>query len=160
MGRGFTREDERSGSLVALLSDALWRERFGRDPAVVGRPVTIQGASRIVIGILPPDLVLPVSLVSSVPADVVLPGTFDRAAARHQRGGHYLTGVARLEPGARSRPRPLRWTRSSVGSHGSIRISTTRDTSASRSSHCARACSGTAVPWSRCLPAPSRSCCC
>jgi putative ABC transport system permease protein len=40
-----------------------------------------------------------VNLVSSAPAAVILPLELDPAAPRHQRGGHYLAGVARLRPG-------------------------------------------------------------
>ena len=99
LGRGFTPEEGRRGSTAVILSDGLWRERFGADPRIVGRTVTIQGAPRSVVGVLPADLLLPVDLVSSSPARVVLPQPFDPGAPRHQRGGHFLMGIARLRPG-------------------------------------------------------------
>jgi putative ABC transport system permease protein len=99
LGRAFTPEDGRPGTTAVILSDSLWRERFGADPRIVGAAVTIQGAPRTVVGVLPPDLLMPVDLVSSSPARLVLPAVFDRAAPRHQRGGHFLTGIARLHPG-------------------------------------------------------------
>ncbi|HJR58044.1 MAG TPA: ABC transporter permease [Vicinamibacterales bacterium] len=100
LGRGFIPDDERSGSAAVILSDELWRERFGGSPAIIGRGVNIQGTARTVVGVLPPGFVMPVNLVASEAAAVMLPATFDRAASRHQRGGHYLTGIGRLEPGA------------------------------------------------------------
>ena len=99
LGRGFTADEGHSESSAVILSDAVWRERFGADPAIVGRSVNVQGRARTVIGILPADLVLPVNLVSSAPAGVILPAVFDTAAPRNQRGGHYMTGVGRLRNG-------------------------------------------------------------
>ena len=99
LGRGFTAEEGRVGHAAVILSDSLWRERFGADPRTVGSTITIQGAPRTVVGVLPADLLTPVDLVSSSPARVMLPQVFDPAAPRHQRGGHYLTGIGRLRPG-------------------------------------------------------------
>src|SRR5207302_6987009 len=54
-GRGFGLEDEQWGShRVALISDGLWRSRFGADPAVVGRTVGIDSQPHTIVGILPP----------------------------------------------------------------------------------------------------------
>lgn len=55
-GRVFTAEEDVPGQNdVALLSDALWRERFGADPEIVGGKVTIDGRPFLVTGVLPPD---------------------------------------------------------------------------------------------------------
>ena len=52
LGRGFVRDDETFGRhRVAVLSDALWKRRFGADPTVVGRSITIDGEPYQVIGI-------------------------------------------------------------------------------------------------------------
>jgi putative ABC transport system permease protein len=54
LGRGFTPDDDRQdGWHVALLSDRLWRRRFGADPAIVGRLVTLNGQPFRVIGVMP-----------------------------------------------------------------------------------------------------------
>ena len=100
LGRGFGPEDERRGSATVIISDAVWRERFGGDAGIIGRIVNVQGAPQTIVGVLPPDFVLPVNLVGSEPADLLLPLRLDRAASRHSRGAHYLTGIARLKPGA------------------------------------------------------------
>lgn len=99
LGRGFVDEDGQPGSRTVVLSDAIWRSRFGGDPSIVGSEVRIQGQPRQVVGILPPDLVLPVDLPTDTPAAVLLPHVMDRAAPRNQRGGHYLVGIGRLRPG-------------------------------------------------------------
>ena len=54
LGRAFVEEETAyETSRVAILSDGLWRERFNADPAIVGRHVRVDGADRLVVGILP-----------------------------------------------------------------------------------------------------------
>lgn len=98
-GRGFRDEESRAGSRVIVISDALWRGRFGADPSIVGRPIDIGGTLQTVIGILPPDLVLPVDIGAPAPSAVVVPLSLDPAAPRVPRGGHFLTGIGRLKSG-------------------------------------------------------------
>lgn len=58
LGRGFEGEDDRGDAPgVVILSDALWRHRFGADPAILGRALTLHGDSYVVIGVMPPDFV-------------------------------------------------------------------------------------------------------
>ena len=99
MGPGFSAADGQPGSRAVILTDAIWRGRFGAAPTIIGEAVTIQGVPRQVVGVLPPDLLLPSDLLSAAPAAILLPATFDPSAPRNQRGGHYLTGIARLRPG-------------------------------------------------------------
>src|SRR5258706_14646743 len=55
LGRMFRPEDDLPGSpAIAVLSDELWRRRFAADPAIVGRPILLDGSSRIVIGVAVP----------------------------------------------------------------------------------------------------------
>src|SRR5215475_14316675 len=55
LGRAFTTEEDRvGGEPVVVLSDSLWRRRFGGDPQVIGRAITLNNKSRTVIGIMPP----------------------------------------------------------------------------------------------------------
>ncbi|MGH9674627.1 MAG: ABC transporter permease, partial [Bryobacteraceae bacterium] len=59
-GRLFrTEEEERGRDLVAVLSDAFFAKRFGRDPATIGRTIGLGGASYTIIGVLPPEFHLP-----------------------------------------------------------------------------------------------------
>jgi predicted permease len=55
LGRLFTEADDRPGEArrVALLSDSLWRQRFGAAPDAVGRAVRINGVDYRIIGVLP-----------------------------------------------------------------------------------------------------------
>jgi len=54
LGRAFTPDEDRpGGALVAILSYAYWRRRFGGDPAIIGQSLTLDGRSRQVIGVMP-----------------------------------------------------------------------------------------------------------
>ena len=60
IGRPFTLDDERvGGEPIVILSDALWRERLGADPAIVGRSITLDGVRHTVIGVMPPRFAYP-----------------------------------------------------------------------------------------------------
>jgi predicted permease len=52
-------EEEGGQAGGVILTDSVWRSRFGHDPTVVGRTVILNGESRVVIGITPPNLHLP-----------------------------------------------------------------------------------------------------
>jgi predicted permease len=92
-GRAFGADEDRFGSAaVAVISDALWRRRFGADPNVVGRSLTLNGGSYPIVGVLSPDAKLP-------DADVWVPLALEPYALT-QRGARSLTVVARLRPGA------------------------------------------------------------
>lgn len=54
VGRGFTPDDAIEGNdRVVLVSEQLWRSRFGADPAVVGRTIRLDEEPHVVIGVLP-----------------------------------------------------------------------------------------------------------
>ena len=59
-GRLFLPEEDRPGGPpVVILSEALWRRRYGGDPSVVGRGVTVDGKVYTVVGVLPRTFVIP-----------------------------------------------------------------------------------------------------
>jgi putative ABC transport system permease protein len=95
-GAAFTRDDDRPGSGdKVLLSDALWRRRFGASPAAVGTPITLDGRRMLIAGVLPQGFRLPDELSASEPVEVLVPLTFEPVQAA-TRGNHFLNGVARL----------------------------------------------------------------
>jgi predicted permease len=60
LGRAFTADDDRPGAPgTVLLSDALWRSRFGADPGVTGRTVILDSLPYTVIGVMPRDFCFP-----------------------------------------------------------------------------------------------------
>jgi putative ABC transport system permease protein len=97
LGRLFLADDDRPGATrVVVLSDGLWRQRFGADPSMVGRAVTINAMPFTVIGILPPDF-RHIEINPDRPADVFSTYRFDPANAN--RGGHFIRGIGRLKDG-------------------------------------------------------------
>jgi putative ABC transport system permease protein len=96
LGRAFTpAEDMDGGSLVVILSDSLWRRRFGGDPQVIGRALTLGGQSRTVIGIMPPTFWFP----EDKEVDLWLPLALNAAQQLSRRGLIKLNVLARLKPG-------------------------------------------------------------
>jgi putative ABC transport system permease protein len=60
IGRPFTPAEDLDGTAaVAILSDRLWRRRFGGDQRVLGRTIRINGEPRTIIGVMPRDATLP-----------------------------------------------------------------------------------------------------
>jgi putative ABC transport system permease protein len=61
LGRPFTAEAERveAAAFVVLLSDHLWRRRFGADAGVVGRRIRLNGLPYTILGVMPPTLRYP-----------------------------------------------------------------------------------------------------
>ncbi len=97
LGRLFLPEDDRPGAArVVVLSDGLWRRRFGADPSIVGRSITFNAVPVTVAGVLPAEF-RHTEINPDRPADVFSTYRFDPAAAN--RGGHFIRGIARLKDG-------------------------------------------------------------
>ena len=60
IGRGFlTEEDEPGRDNVVVISNELWKERFGGDPEILGKTVKLDGISRMVVGVMPSGFAFP-----------------------------------------------------------------------------------------------------
>jgi predicted permease len=93
LGRGFTPDDDRPGQgHVLILGNALWRERYGADPAVVGRNIVLDSETYAVIGVMPPAFKFPVWAQLWRP----LAWTDQMRAVR---GNHNYLVIGRLKPG-------------------------------------------------------------
>src|SRR5262249_26811363 len=99
-GRLFTAEETEVGTArpVAVVSHGLWQRRFGGDPGLLGRALTLNGQSFTVVGILPPtfDFVLAGGSWSS---DVFLPIAYYPNKDGLTRKDGSLFAVGRLRPG-------------------------------------------------------------
>ncbi len=101
IGRGFRIDDARPGApLVAILSHGFWQRRFGGDPGIVHRTISLNGVPAQVVGVMRGDAVLPYEIRTMTRAELYVPLTLNTAAPRERRGGHYLHAFARLQPGA------------------------------------------------------------
>ncbi|MDP9323043.1 MAG: ABC transporter permease [Acidobacteriota bacterium] len=110
IGRAFTAENEVAGrDRVAILSDGLWRRRFGADPQIIGRLIPLedleggQAAAESggyeVVGVMPPDFAYPVAAARR--ADIWIPYVVpvNQRIRDPEMRVNYLQVVARLKPG-------------------------------------------------------------
>ena len=94
VGRVFTAAEDRPGSeRVVVLSHGLWQRRFGGDPGIVGKTLTLNGAGYTVVGVMPARFQFP-----TVDDEAWVPIAFTQDEAT-DRGRKYLKVVARLKPG-------------------------------------------------------------
>jgi putative ABC transport system permease protein len=95
-GRSFRpQEDQRGVESVVIISHGLWRRRFGADPSMVGKKISLNGESRMVIGVMPAGFNFPIIAGVDIwrPIQPALnPGC--------QRGCITVRVMARLKPGA------------------------------------------------------------
>jgi putative ABC transport system permease protein len=94
LGRWFTpEEDVRGNHHVAILSESLWRRRYGADPNILGKTILVDNVSEKIVGVMPAQFRFP-----QIRADLWEPMAIDRVQA--MRNGRYLSTVARLRVGA------------------------------------------------------------
>ncbi len=102
LGREFDRAAEIPGNgLQAIISDRLWRTRFGADPSIIGRKITLNMQPFTVIAVMPAGTVHPGNVYHSIPygesVDIWWPFSF--AGDPNRRGSHFIEGIARLKNG-------------------------------------------------------------
>jgi putative ABC transport system permease protein len=97
LGRGFEASDERRGApRVTILSDALWRRRFGGRRSTLGEEITLDGDAHTVIGIMPRGF----DNVISPSTELWAPLRYRaRAPFEGPEWGHHLRMVGRLAAG-------------------------------------------------------------
>jgi putative ABC transport system permease protein len=93
LGRGFLAGDDRPGAEpIVLLSHALWRDRYGSSPSLVGKTIRAGGVNRTVVGIMPENFAFPIREALWVPL-LIDPLATQRGA------GPNTQVIARLKPG-------------------------------------------------------------
>ena len=93
LGRVFTPEEREPGKGSAvILSDAVWKRRFGARPDVLGTTITLNAEPCTVVGVMPESF----RMISG--ADALMPMAFS-AEESTRRGAHYLVAMGRLAPG-------------------------------------------------------------
>ncbi len=92
--RAFNAQEDRFGaSAVVLISETLWRSRFAADPKIVGKTMSLGGASRVVIGVVSARF----DFRDFGPApEVWIPFQLDPNSRDH---GHYFLAAGRLKSG-------------------------------------------------------------
>jgi predicted permease len=104
-GRTFSSLEGQLGQeRVALLSYGLWQHRFKADPSIVGKPITVDGRSFTVIGVMPNHFQFPgdtgtvLNIFTAPAAQLWVPLALG-PQAWNTRSSHYLQVVGRLKPG-------------------------------------------------------------
>jgi len=93
LGRGFSRDDDRPGAQkCVVLTYGYWQQKFGGDPGVVGRSITVDGAPHQVVGVMRRDF-----RFLGTTAAMLVPLAFNRSAITIQDFSY--RGIARLEDG-------------------------------------------------------------
>jgi len=93
LGRAFTEDEAAIGARkTVVLSDALWRNRFGADPKIVGTDIRLNGEPYTVVGVMPPGFEFPQRTARAWKPEIRGQVFFRQA--------HFMRAVARLAPGA------------------------------------------------------------
>lgn len=96
LGRTFIGDEDKTGAnRVVILSHTLWQRRFRGDTSIVGKSITLNSASHIVVGVMPPQFQFPTK-----DDELWVPIAFDSEEAGN-RNSHYLEVVGRLKPNVR-----------------------------------------------------------
>ena len=94
LGRLFTRQDDSPEAPdTVLISYGYWREKFGGDPAVIGRSITADGKPREIIGVLPQGF----QFLDDQDIAIIAPFKWDRSKTK--LGDFSYRALARLKPG-------------------------------------------------------------
>jgi predicted permease len=99
-GRALTAADERADApAVALISDRLWRTRFNRDPAAIGRTIPLKTGPVSIVGVMPPAFAYPIRPMASV-VDVWMPFVpTPNLLVRARSRNYMLSVIGRPKPG-------------------------------------------------------------
>jgi putative ABC transport system permease protein len=105
LGRGFTREDEKPGTRVVVLSHELWQSVFHGDRGILGQAITLDKQRYNVVGVMPAGFAFPLDQEApklwrtfAIEAETKDPVNSPAATAPQARGAHYLHVVARIKP--------------------------------------------------------------
>lgn len=92
-GRTFRQEEDApQKNFVIVMSHGMWQRRFGADPNIVGREITLGGTPVTVIGVMPPGFYFP-------NREVEFWRPIALNTAKPSRGGHFLATIARVKAG-------------------------------------------------------------
>jgi len=95
MGRAFIpQEGEPGSSHVAILSRGIWQNRYGGDPRIIGRTITLQGESYTVVGVMPEHFQFPLMGIANIWTPLALE---DKQKA--DRANSWFDAFGRLKPG-------------------------------------------------------------
>ena len=99
LGRPFLPDEDRpGGARVVILTDHLWRNRFGADPAVLGRKITLNGEPCEIVGVMPPSFRPLTEYGSAIRVAYLRPAAYSQEALNNH-GSHEVNVIGRLKAG-------------------------------------------------------------
>jgi len=102
LGRTFAPDEDAAHHHVVVLSDRLWRQRFGGDPGIIGRAITLDNSGYTVVGVMPPSFQFPLQREPEelwISMSSQQESTDNSPTMAQRRGAHFLLCIARLKPG-------------------------------------------------------------
>ncbi len=100
LGRGFLPEEEKRGAPVVVLSHSLWQRRFGSDPGLIGKSLTLNGRNFTIVGVMPAGFDFPRAELGfgADRREIWQPLYIDAISRSVQGRANYFYGIARLKP--------------------------------------------------------------
>jgi putative ABC transport system permease protein len=100
MGRTFVAEEEKPSGTgrVAVISQKLFRQRFGSDASILNQPITLDGVSFTVIGVMPDSFEFPIQNEPVELWTTIAGDASGSSPVTNQRGAHFLRVIGRLKP--------------------------------------------------------------
>lgn len=101
LGRNFTEQEDRESHRVAILSAALWHSKFGSDPRIIGKSITLDRLAYTIIGVMPEHFTFPLRgpRFNDRPAQVFVPISFTNKELTDFGNMYNDSVIARLRPG-------------------------------------------------------------
>ncbi|HZU28342.1 MAG TPA: ABC transporter permease [Bryobacteraceae bacterium] len=99
IGRGFTPADTAYPPKSAVISDSVWRRRFGADPHVLGKPLRLRNGAATIIGVMPPEFRLYFAADSHIPTDIPVFTPFGPWVPNGPADLYFIRFIGRLRPG-------------------------------------------------------------
>jgi putative ABC transport system permease protein len=97
LGRTFkAQEDEPGTGHVAILAEGLWQSRYGGDPGIIGRTITIESEPYTVVGVMPGKFQFPLRGLANLWAPLAM-----TEKQRADRGSSFFSAFGRLKPGVK-----------------------------------------------------------
>ena len=99
LGRNFSAEEDRRGANpTVIISEGLWKRKFGADPNVIGKRLIVAGTGRTIVGVVPSSFRLKIQNFRS--ADVYEPIGEEADAKFHRRDSFWgMDAIGLLKPG-------------------------------------------------------------
>jgi putative ABC transport system permease protein len=98
LGRGFDSEEAKwNGRKAVILTHGLWERRFGSDPRIIGRAITLNDQATTVVGVMPMSFDFASVFAPGSKVDMLTPFAISDET---DRWGNTLTVIGRLKPGA------------------------------------------------------------